>query len=105
MLASQKSKGCGRSPPSGASNIQRKIKLANKRNTSRYTLWDGRKKVYIGITNDPEGRENAHQKDKNFDQMRVEGPKVSRDTALEWEQDALETYGRGHDGKSPKYNG
>jgi hypothetical protein len=36
--------------------------------------------------------------------MTIEGPKVSRETALNWEQEALEKYRRGHDGRTPKYN-
>jgi predicted GIY-YIG superfamily endonuclease len=67
-------------------------------------LWDGQKKVYIGVTTDPESRENAHRQDKKFDQMQIEGPKVSRETALQWEQEALDKYRRGHSGKPPKYN-
>jgi predicted GIY-YIG superfamily endonuclease len=67
-------------------------------------LWDGHRKVYIGRTNDPESRETAHQRDKKFNQMKIEGPKVSEETALEWEQEALEKYRLGHGGKSPKYN-
>jgi hypothetical protein len=36
--------------------------------------------------------------------MKIEGPKVSRDTALEWEQEALEKYRKGHNGKPPRHN-
>ena len=78
--------------------------MSAKRDHYRYTLWDGHEKVYIGQTTAPESRENAHRQDKKFDQMRVEGPAVSRETALEWEQEAIETYRGGHEGKSPKYN-
>jgi predicted GIY-YIG superfamily endonuclease len=78
--------------------------LAQERDTARYTLRDGHKIVYIGITNKPERREGEHQQDKRFDQMRVEGPKVCRDTALDWEQQALDRFRRGHQGKNPKYN-
>jgi predicted GIY-YIG superfamily endonuclease len=67
-------------------------------------LRNGQKIVYIGITNDPESRDNTHQQDKKFDRMKIEGPKVSRETALDWEKEALERYRRGHGGKSPKYN-
>jgi len=80
------------------------VELANKRGTYRYALWDGQRKVYIGITNEPETRENTHRQDKNFDQMKIEGPRVSRDTALNWEQEALDKYRRGHNGRTPKYN-
>ena len=61
-------------------------------------------KVYIGITNDPERREDEHKQDKDFDRMKVEGPCVSRETAGEWEKDALDKYRKGHGGRAPKYN-
>lgn len=79
--------------------------MPKKRDTSKYSLWDGQKKIYIGITDNPEARESAHREDKKFDQMKIEGPKVSRETALDWEQEALDKFRRGHEGKSPKYNG
>ena len=75
-----------------------------KRDTYRYTLWDGHEKVYIGITANPESRESAHGQDKEFDSMHIEGPVVSQETALEWEQEAIDTYCRGHGGEPPKYN-
>ncbi len=78
--------------------------MAEKRDTTRYTLRNGQKIVYIGVTNKPERREGEHEQDKNFGQMRKEGPKVSKESALEWEQEALERYRRNHDGRNPKYN-
>ena len=75
-----------------------------KRDTHRYTLWDGHEKVYIGQTIDPESREDAHRQDKKFDRMQVEGPAVTQETALKWEQEVIDTYRRGHGGKPPKYN-
>ena len=78
--------------------------MSAKRDTHLYSLYNGHKKVYIGITDDPETRETAHAQDKKFTRMQVEGPAISRDTALNREQEALEQYRRGHDGKLPKYN-
>lgn len=78
--------------------------MVKKRDTTRYTLRNGQQIVYIGQTNDPERREHEHQQDKNFGQMRKEGSNVSKETAIEWEQEALERYRRGHNGKSPRYN-
>lgn len=78
--------------------------MANKRDTSRYTLWDGQRKVYIGVTNDPQRRRDEHRQDKEFDRMKIEGTKVSKGTALEWEQGAIDEYRRGHGGNPPKYN-
>ena len=90
--------------PMGRVISKGKIKLSAKRDHYRYSLWDGHEKVYIGQTTDPESRENAHGQDKEFDRMQVEGPAVSRETALEWEQEAIDTYRRGHGGEPPKYN-
>jgi len=67
-------------------------------------LWDGNQKVYIGETNTPERREGEHQQDKKFNKMQIEDPKVSKETALKWEQEALDKYRKGHEGKPPKYN-
>ena len=79
--------------------------MAKTRDTTRYTLRNGQKIVYIGITNSPERREGEHQQEKNFGQMRKEGPKVSKETALDWEGEALGRYRKGHQGKTPEYNG
>jgi predicted GIY-YIG superfamily endonuclease len=78
--------------------------LTKKRDTYNYSLWDGRKKVYVGITNDPEGREQQHDQDKNFTRMNVRKPAVSKETALEREQEAIDQYRQSHGGRSPKYN-
>ena len=78
--------------------------LTKKRDTSRYTLRDGQKKVYIGKTDNPERREAEHRQDKKFDRMQIEGPRVSDETALQWEKEAIEKYRKGHGGKPPKYN-
>jgi predicted GIY-YIG superfamily endonuclease len=90
--------------PTRLSSDRRRTKLSQKRDTYRYTLKNGPKIVYIGVTTAPESRENSHRQDKNFDRMKIEGPKVSKETALEWEQEALERYRRGHGGRTPKYN-
>lgn len=78
--------------------------MSAKRDHYRYSLWDGHEKVYIGQTTDPESRENAHRQDKEFDRMQIEGPAVSRETALEREQEAIEKYRSTHGGRAPKYN-
>lgn len=76
-----------------------------KRNYTRYELWDGQKKVYIGITNDPDRRIDEHDGDgKRFTRMEIVGPKVKEETARDWEQDALDTYRRGHNGRNPRHN-
>lgn len=79
--------------------------MPKKRDTCNYNLWDSHEKVYEGITDDPRRREGEHrQEGKRFDQMKISGPRVSRETALEREQEAIEKYRRGHGGRPPKYN-
>jgi predicted GIY-YIG superfamily endonuclease len=80
--------------------------VPKKRDTVPYSLWQGRKKVYIGTTNDPDRREGEHgATGLNFDKLKVEGPRRTHDSALEWERDAIERYKQGHGGDPPKYNG
>ncbi|EAY56070.1 MAG: hypothetical protein UBAL2_86920229 [Leptospirillum rubarum] len=75
------------------------------RDYSRYELWNGRKLVYVGISNDPERRINEHDgSEKRFTTMRVIGPKVSEETARDWEQERLESYRRNHNGRNLKHN-
>lgn len=58
-----------------------------KRDTSRYTLRDKKGRVqYRGITNDPARRAAEHKRAGRRGKMRVEGPKVTRDSALNWER-------------------
>jgi len=78
--------------------------LAKKRDTYNYNLWDGSRKVYAGVTNDPEVRELQHRRDKKFTRVEVRKPAVSRETALEREQEAMERYRQSHGGRPPKYN-
>jgi len=79
--------------------------MGKKRDTYRYTLWDGRRKVYAGTTENPDQRKQQHRaKGWRFTTMHREGPVVTRETALEWEQNALEAYRRGHGGRNPRYN-
>jgi predicted GIY-YIG superfamily endonuclease len=75
-----------------------------KRNTWNYSLYDGNKKVYIGISDDPSRRFQEHEQDKKFSRAQVDGRAVSRDTALEREQAAIERYQNSHNGRKPKYN-
>ncbi len=44
---------------------------SKKRGTVVYELYDNGKKVYIGITDDPERRRQEHKKDKKFDTMKI----------------------------------
>ena len=75
------------------------------RNTHRYILRDGREIVQFGISNGPLDRAREHIGDgKRFTTMTVVGPSVSRDSALDWERDRIETYQQNHGGKRPRYN-
>ena len=57
-----------------------------KRNTYRYTLREGNQIRYRGITNDPARRADEHRRDGKPGKMRIEGPRVTRRSALEWER-------------------
>jgi predicted GIY-YIG superfamily endonuclease len=75
------------------------------RDTHRYVLRDGRKVVQYGISNDPEARAYEHSGDrKRFTSVTVVGPPVTRESALDWETDRIETYQRSHSGRKPRYN-
>jgi hypothetical protein len=77
----------------------------NARDTHRYVLRDGREIVQFGISNGPLDRAQEHLRDdKRFTTMTVVGPAVTRDTALDWERDKVETYQQTHGGKRPRYN-
>lgn len=79
--------------------------MANKRDTVIYELRDGRKKVYVGITNDPARREVEHKNDgKKFTKMTVTTPKLTEESAVAREKKAIETYQNNHKGEMPKYN-
>ena len=58
-----------------------------RRDTYRYTLRSPSGKIlYRGITNDPSRRAAEHKNEGRSGQMHVEGPVVSRETALKWER-------------------
>ena len=75
-----------------------------KRDTYRYRLKDGRKTVYIGITNAPERRRGEHlDRRMKFDKMEIVGPRVTEDSARKWEEESIEKYRR-NKGQTPRYN-
>lgn len=76
-----------------------------KRDTYNYTLKDGKKHVYKGVTKSPSARVTQHAASgKEFTHMVVDGPAKTRGSALAHEADALATYRRHHRGQNPKYN-
>lgn len=80
------------------------IKIA-ARNYYRYELWNNKgQKTYIGITNNPERREEEHRDEgMRFKNLLVKGPAVTEESARLWEQQAIETYVK-NQGKKPRYN-
>jgi len=79
--------------------------MARKRDHYRYYLKKGRKILYIGITNDPERREEQHRKEgKNFTHMHIVGPSVTKESAEKWEEETLKKYRQQHNGNNPRYN-
>ena len=78
--------------------------MANRK-TYRYTLRDKGKIVYYGINNDLERREAEHRDEgKRFGSMKQEGPRVTHQTAENWEEQRLEGYRSTHRGRNPRYN-
>jgi predicted GIY-YIG superfamily endonuclease len=73
------------------------------RDTRNYTLRHHRRKVYVGISNDPERRIRKHVRDgKKFTSCTVSSA-CSRETAFEREKIAINTY-ENNKGKKPGYN-
>ena len=61
--------------------------MSEPRDTYRYTLRNDGKILYHGITNDPERRAAEHKRDGKPGEMHIEGPRVTRDSALKWERE------------------
>ena len=79
--------------------------MGNKRDTVTYSLYKGNKKVYIGTTNNPEVRAQAHQSDgKRFDRLEVTSRRMTEDGAKSKEANQLKSYRQGHGGINPLYN-
>lgn len=79
--------------------------MPKKRNYYRYELWDNKKLVYIGITDNPKRRLQEHKiEGKKFTRMKIVGRAVTKETAEKWEENRLRTYRRHHKGRNPKYN-
>jgi hypothetical protein len=76
-----------------------------KCDTYNYTLRDGRKVVYHGISNDPDRRFIEHDNSrKRFTSMIVDSHPCSHDTALYRERERIEIHQHNHHGKRPRYN-
>ena len=79
--------------------------MAKARDTVTYALYDGRKKVYIGTTNDPEARTEQHRKEgKNFTRVEATSRRMTENSAQKREAEQLASYRRSHRGHNPRYN-
>ena len=77
--------------------------MANKKHT--YALYQGREKVYIGVTDDLERRLEEHREErKRFTRAEKTSVLMREKTALEREAAQLESYRGSHRGKNPRYN-
>ncbi len=78
--------------------------MPKKRDTHLYELYDGREKVYIGTSDDPESRADQHKAArKKFTRVVIKTPKLTKESAEEREDKALQSYMRSHK-RLPKYN-
>lgn len=76
----------------------------HKRTTHVYELKDGKKKVYVGTSNDPERRAKEHERSgKNFTHMNILSGKKTPENAKKMEKELIGKYG-GSKSKTPKYN-
>lgn len=79
--------------------------MPKKRDTITYDLKRGRKVVYKGTTNDPEGREEQHRKEgKRFDRLVPTSRRMTPDSAKDKEEKQLQQFRRTHRGRNPLYN-
>ena len=78
--------------------------MGTPRNTRRYTMRTGNRIQKFGITSQtPEQRESQNRNDGTPGKMRIEGPAVTRDSALKWERSKVENY-RKRNGRMPPPN-
>ena len=60
--------------------------MANKRDTYKYHLKQGKKIVHRGITDDLDRRLGEHQQEFPKAKIKQVGRRTTRDKALEWER-------------------
>ncbi len=78
--------------------------MGSIRDTYKYELRDQNRVVYIGITNDPDRREEDRAEGKRFSHMWLIGNRTTQAAAERWEEERLASYRRSHEGKNPRYN-
>ena len=70
-----------------------------------YALWNKRKKVYIGESEDPQKRAEEHAADgKKFQSVQITSRPMKPENAEKRQASQLQAYRQGHRGKNPKYN-
>ena len=68
-------------------------RLRQPRDHYRYTLRGRNNEIlYYGITKDPKRRATTHRANCMPGKMRIEGPRVTKATALKWEQERIIQY-------------
>lgn len=76
----------------------------SRRKTYKYELKDRNSLLYVGITDNPERREQQHRQDKDFGHMTIVGNRTTRDAAEKWEEERIRTYMNNHWGETPPMN-
>lgn len=84
---------------------QGKVTMADKRDTTKYEVYDGNRLVYVGITNDIERRTKEHEAEgMDFTRVKKVGNATTKKAAGDWEEERIQTYKENHNGQRPKYN-
>ncbi len=79
--------------------------MPKKRDSVTYALYEGRKKVYIGTTDNPKRRVREHEMEgKRFTRMEVTSRRMTEDSAMKKEAEQIQNYRRAHGGKNPRHN-
>ena len=75
-----------------------------RRSITRYTMrGKGGRINKFGITSNPARREGENRRAGNDKTMRIEGPKVTKQSALNWERGKIESY-QNRNGRRPPGN-
>ncbi|MBA7557954.1 hypothetical protein ES705_50738 [subsurface metagenome] len=74
-----------------------------KRDTVRYTMRTGNRIEKFGITDDPDRRAAENADAGVPGEMRIEGPRVTRESAQDWETRKIQEYEQ-RNGEAPPYN-
>ncbi len=79
--------------------------MSKPRKTKSYALYDGRRKVYIGESNNLPRRARQHEEEGlEFTRIVATSRAMTKEGAKHKEADQLEAYRRVHRGRNPRYN-